>query len=303
MYLEYTKILVSNIDDDSLNIIDLKTNKIVQRISLRKLIGKNKKMGPHNMELGKDGLLYIVNSYDDCLMKIDIENSTLISWIKVGRYPICLNLFNNKIYVVNSDSNSISIIDEDKFSLIENISLGERPTNIAVHREDFKIFITNSNSNSISVLNINDNDIKEIRLDKQPIKIIMEDNRLFLLSYINNGLENYSNLSEVSLEGQDIIMNINIKGIFIDLIKIKNKEIFYLLNIDEGYIYRIFIDKEIITSKIYLGGMPSSICWDGKNRLYITNSLSGLLTLVDESNQEIICNIRVGKEPNMTLLL
>lgn len=303
MYLEYTKILVSNIGDNSLSLIDLETKKVIQNISLRKIIGENKNIGPSHMEISKDGLLYLVNSYDDSLMKIDIEEVSLINWIKVGRYPSCLGVFKDEIYVVNSDSNSISIIDEKEFTLIEDISLEERPTDMAIDREGFKIFIANANSHSISILDLNNNDIEHIRLDKQPIKIIIENNRLFLLSYVNNGIENYSNLSELGINKQNTIRSIDFKGIFSDLIKIKDKEIFYMLNIDEGYLYRVFMDKEIKITKIYLGGMPNSICWDGENDLYITNSLSGLLSLVDESNQEIICNIRVGKEPNAILLL
>lgn len=303
MYLEYTKILVSNIADDCLSFIDLKTKKIVGKISLRKLIGESKSIGPSQMEISEDGLLYLVNSYDDSLMKIDIEKVTLLNWIKVGRYPICLRVFKDEIYVVNSDSNSISVIDKEGFTLIEDISLEERPTDMAIDREDFKIFIANANSHSISILDLNNNDVEHIRLDKQPIKIIIENNRLFLLSYVNNGIENYSNLSELGIKKQDTIKSIDFKGIFSDLIKIKDKEIFYMLNIDEGYLYRVFIDEEIKITKIYLGGMPNSICWDGENNLYITNSQKDLLTLVDESNQEIICNIRVGKEPNGILLL
>lgn len=303
IYLEYTKILVSNIGDDSLNFIDLKTKKLVEKICLKRLMGKSKNIGPNHMAIGKDGLLYLINSYDDSLMKIDIEKLTLINWIKVGRYPICLSLFKDKIYVVNSDSNSISIIDENDFTLIEDISLGERPTDMVIDKEGLRIFIANANSHSISILDLNNKEVEDIRLDKQPIKIIIENNRLFVLSYINNGIENYSNLSELGIDRQETIKSINIKGIFMDMIKIKDKEIFYMLNIDEGHLYRVFIDEEIKISKIYLAGMPSSICWDGKNRLYITNSLSDLLTLVDESTQEIICNIKVGKEPNRTLLL
>ena len=303
MYLNYSKVLVSNIGDDTLDYIDLKTKKLIRKIPLRKLLGENGRIGPSNMKMSKDGFLYLVNSYDDSLVKIDINNLTLINYIKVGRYPICLSLLKDKIYVVNSDSNSISIIDENEFTSIENISLGERPTDIAIDKEGYKVFVANANSHSISILDLSNNDMEEIRLDKQPIKIIIEDNRLFILSYINNGMENYSNLSELKINGQDTISSMNIKGIFVDLIKIKDKEVFYMLNIDEGYLYRISIGEEIQGSKIYLGGMPSSICWDEKNRLYITNGLSGLLTLVDESNQKIICNIRVGEEPNGTLLL
>lgn len=301
--MNYTRILVANTGEDSLILKNLKDNTITQKIALTNLMVENKKLGPCDMDIGKEGLLYVVNSYDDSLMKIDLKSITLLDWIKVGRYPTCIKLFEDRIYVVNSDSNSISIIDENDFSLIEDISLGERPADIGIDREGLKVFVANTNSYSISVLDLKSDNISRINLDKHPKKIIIENKRLFILSHVNNGVVNYSNLSELEIESQNTIMSIELKGIFTDLIKIKDKEIFYMLNIDDGYLYRIFIGDKVDISKIYLGGMPSNIIWDGEGRLYITNGLNNLLTIVDELNQKIICNIRVGKEPNRILLL
>lgn len=303
MYLDYKKILVANTGEDSLILKDIRDNTISRKICLRKLIGGRERLGPSHMDIGKDGLLYLVNSYDDSLAKIDIENSILIDLIKVGRNPRYIKVFKGKIYVLNSDSNSMSIIDEDDFSLIEDISLGEEPLDIEVDMEGLKIFIANTKSHSINVLDLKTDHISHIYLDKQPIKIIIENKRLFILSYINNGIINYSDLSELGREGQKTINNIKLKGIFTDFIKIKDKEVFYMVNIDYGYLYRISIDEKVNITKTYLGGMPSNIIWDGKDKLYITNNLNNLLTVIDEKDQQIICNIRVGKEPSQVLLL
>lgn len=303
IYLKYTKILVANTGEDTLSLCNINDYSIKEKIHLKRLIKKDGKIGPSHMDIGKDGSLYIVNSYDDSLAKIDLENVELLDLIQVGRYPTCIKIFKEKIYVLNSESNSISIIDENKFTLIEDIFLGEGPLDIEIYLEKLKILIANTNSNNINILDLERDDISHIRLDRDPIKIIIEKNRLFILSYVNNGFINYSDLSELEIDSEKTIMSIRLKGIFTDLIKIKDKEIFYMLNIDDGYLYRISLEEELNIIKTYLGGMPSNIIWDGKDRLYITNSLSDLLTIVDENNQKIVSNIRVGKEPNRVLLL
>ena len=114
--LGYTRILVSNSAEDSLSLTDIKEKTLVQRIFLP--LEKKKKLGPSDIAIDEEICLYIVNSYDDSIIKFDLLNLTTVDLIKVGRYPICIRIFKEKIYVVNCDSNSISVIDEKTFCLI-----------------------------------------------------------------------------------------------------------------------------------------------------------------------------------------
>ncbi len=306
--MNYRKILIANTGEDSLT---LKDGYSLKTIFLSKLIDEkkdnstqeNSQLGPYDMDIGEGGFIYIANSYDNSIMKIDLENIKLLEFIKVGRNPTCIKRFMGKIYVANSDSNSISIIDEKTFSLIEDISVGEKPTDIQIDENGLKLFIANGNCYTINILDLNSEKISSIILSKQPVKIAIEDKRLFILSYINNGVMNYCNLSELEIENYKTMMSIDLKGIFANFVKIKGKEVFYLSNIEDGYIYKVFIDNEVNITKTYLGGMPSNIKWDGEKNLYIANILNNDLTIIDESRNKIIDNIRVGKEPNGVLLL
>lgn len=303
----FHKILIANTGDDSLT---LRSSSGSKTIYLPKLIEEkegnltqeNNQLGPWDIDIGEEGYIYVANSYDNSVMKIDLENNRLLEYIKVGRNPICIRRFKDKIYVGNSDSNSISIIDEKTFTLIEDITVGERPTDIQINKDSSQVFIANGSCYTINILDLNNETISSIILNKQPIKIAIEDKRLFVLSYVNNGISNYSNLSELTTNDYKTVMSIDLKGIFADFLKIKGKEIFYLSNVEDGYVYRIFIDDEVNISKVYLGGMPSSIKWDGE-KLYISNILNNDITVIDERANQIIDNIRVGKEPNGILLL
>jgi len=306
--LTYHKILIANTGEDSLTMIDKSISKTIFLSKLIEEKGDNwiqegNRLGPYDIDMGEEDHIYIANSYDNSIMKIDLQNIKLLGILKVGKNPTCIKKFRNKIYVANSDSNSISIIDENTFSLIENISVGEKPTDIQIDEEGLRIFILNGNCYTINVLNLDTEKISSIILSNQPVKMVIEDKRLFVLSYINNGISNYSNLSELKAEDYRTIMSIDLKGIFGDFVKIQGEELFYLSNMEDGYIYRIFIGKEVSISKIYLGGMPNNIKWDKKTKLYIANILNNNLTILDKSNNQIIDNIRVGKEPNGILLL
>ncbi len=309
--MAYKSVLVANTGEDSLTLVSLTDPCDVKTIFLSKLIEdeedgstqENNQLGPFDLILSEEGWIYIANSYDNSIMKIDLENIKLLGFIKVGRNPTCIKCFKGKIYVVNSDSNSISIIDEKTFSLIEDISMGERPTDIIIDEEGLKAFVANGNCYTVNVLDLVTEKVTAITLSKQPIKIEIEGKRLFILSYINNGITNYSNLCEMELNDFKTVMSVDLKGIFSNFIKIKEKNIFYLSNVEDGYVYKIAGDEEINISKIYLGKMPSNIKWDGKEKLYIADILNDILTIIDESNNQIINKIRVGHEPNGILLL
>lgn len=308
--LGYNKILIANTGDDSLtlvypnNIPMNKTFKITDLITNNNLsFINNGKLGPYDMNVGKGGYIYITNSYDNSLMKIDLEEEKVLDLIKTGKNPTCLKVFKGRIYIINSDSNSLSIIDEETFSLLECISLGENPTDIQIDEKREKIFIANRDCHKINILDLNNDKISSMVLNTLPIKIIMEDNRLFVLSFINNGVKNYSNLSEIKIQDYKIIMSINLKGVFTHFIKIKGKEIFYLTNIEDECIYRISNNEKTKWKKIFIGGMPNNIVWDGKSKIYVTNTSTKDLIIIDEKGQSIINNIRVGNEPYGILLL
>lgn len=305
--MDNTKILVANTGDDSLF---FKDNEKTKTIYLKKILKdydnsyqESEQLGPYDMVLGEKEIVYITNSYDNSVMKIDIENDKLLKYIKVGRNPTCIRKFNGKIYIANSDSNTISVVDEESFSLIEDISVGEKPTDIEIDEKNLRVLIANGNCFTISILDLSNETISSILLSKHPIKIIIEGKAIFILSYKNNGMTNYSNLSILDMETYKQIMSIDLKGIFGSFIKVKGRLEFYLTNVEDGYVYKIDLNKNMKISKTYLGGMPNNIIYDGKNKIYISNILNNDLTVIHTDINEIIDNFRVGKEPNGILLL
>lgn len=309
--MTFKKAFVVNTGEDSLTMIKLSDLTVEKTIYLSKLLGgellcitsENKNLGSYDLIIDENNIGYITNSYKNCVMKVDLDNNKLLDVVKVGKNPTSIRAFKGKIYVANSDSNSISIIDQESFTLLEDISVGERPTDILIDEQDSQIFIANSNCYTITILDLEREDIASIYLTKQPIKIFLEGKRLFVLSYINNGIINYSNISEFEKPKFNIVNSIDLKGNFSDFIKIKDKDLFYLSNGEDGYTYKISILQKEKISKIYLGGMPNTIKWDSKDRILIGDILNDNLIVINIENNKIIKKIRLGKEPNGIFLI
>lgn len=306
------KIICANSGDDTLTVIDRNFPYEKNIISLfdLKLINGNRttdliknKMGPIDLAINKKGNLLVLNSLDDSIIEIDLASKIIIGIAKVGRFPVSFKLYNNSIYVVNCDSNSLTIIEEESLNVIENIYLGEKPTDIQIDKNNSKAYITNSNNYSISVLDIDEAKLETIKLDTQPIRIIIKEDLLFLLSYVNNGVENYSSVSAIDVVQHNLIWSFKIRGIYFDFLYVDKEMNFYLVNPDDGFLY-CFNNLEGHAKKlINVGEMPNKIFMDDEKNIYISDLLKDQIVIVDGIDFKIIEKIRVGKEPQGILLL
>ncbi len=303
-------LIVANTGDDSLTIVDFRKKLKVETVSLLSFVNLEKELyldgfyiGPYEMSMSsEENKIYIVNAYNNTVFKMDMDKRKIEDIVVVGSFPTSIKTFEGYIFISNTDSNSVSILDEKNFQLIQNVPVGEKPVDIEIDRDTKKILVANSNSYSIDVIDINSEGEGKIKLDKNPIKIFIEKGYMYVLSYINNGIINQSNISIINLHDRQIVKSINLKGIFNNMIMI-NKKFIYLTNIDDGFLYKLDIKEDRILTKNFLKGMPNKILWDKDKMLFITNISENILTIFDIDKDKIYMNINTGKEPNGLLLL
>lgn len=307
------KIIVANTGDDSLTIIDLENWTKVEKWCLKESILFNKNinmqniyLGPYEMEFDMAGNLYCANIYDNSILKINLEKKEIVDILAVGKYPTCIKYFENKLFVINSDSNSISIVDAENFTLEENIQVGEKPIDLEIDKKDKKIYIANYYGQCIDVIDLKNYGRITIKLKSTPVKMTIYNNKLLVLTNINNGnlnARNISNLCMIDLKNYGKKNIQNFSGILNNILKLEGREIVFATNMDSGYLYKIDIKRGNLLSKTYLSGMPNKLKWDGGSLLFITNISKNLLTLFDIKLNKVVDNIEVGKEPNSILLL
>lgn len=119
----------------------------------------------------------------------------------------------------------------------------------------------------------------------------------------NNRSLNTSNICIIDLKTCSEKNTNNIKGIFNNMLKIRGREIVFVTNMDNGYLYRMDIERKDLISKTYLSGMPNKLAWDGGDVLYITNISKNILTLFDIKLNKVMDYVEVGREPNGILIL
>lgn len=305
------KIITANHGDDTISIINMEDVSDIKNINLKEIIHKKygtikfqstDSIGPMALSIDRNEKLLVANSWDDSLFKIDMEKKTLLESIKVGRCPINIKIFNNRIYVLNSDSSSLSVIDEKDFNILESINFSGKLTDLQIDERNSHIYIANYDNSDISKISIDTGKISHIKLKSQPFRMIIEEDSIFVLGFLDNGFINYNNLSKINIDNSKVEWSVKLKGTYYDFIKLDKKEYFVLIDSENAYLYKLNPKAEKIDRKIYLGGLPNVIISDGKF-LYTNDLLEGKVIILDILDYQIKHRIRVGKEPQGIFLL
>lgn len=291
------RILTGNIGDDTISIIDLNNLDKGQKICLAK--DSHKRLGPWDMVMKNDKDLYILNSFDESLMTLNLESFNATNLRKLGRSPICIRRYKSMIYILNCDSNSLSILNEADLMLLEEIPLNEKPSDIQIDDIRSQAYIVSTNGSSISRMNLKDNSLTTFSIEGQPFRLYLDNSKVYVLSYVNNGLTNYSSISILDANDK-VLKEYKIKGNYMDL-ALYNGGIF-MTNPEDGYLYEFSTIKRKLKRRLHLGGMPNKLIIDG-SFFYISDMINNLVFVVDIINNRIIKRINVGKEPQGLLLL
>jgi YVTN family beta-propeller protein len=200
--------------------------------------------------------------------------------IKVGNIPIDLDfdLKLNKIYVANNGDNTVSVIDGTNYDLIKNIPVGKSPNSIVYNPNDNKVYVTNKGDKTVSVINCSfDMVVSIFGVGNNPtsININIDQNILYVvnnLDYELTAVDKGNNLRSHPL--------------------MKN-----LVNLFMGN-----QPSELNINKIPVSGHPSAITLDYGNNtdnrmLYVTNTDSDTISVIDGTKKEVIEQFKVGHKP------
>ncbi|NBI05423.1 YncE family protein [Senegalia massiliensis] len=307
---ENRKIIVSSSGENSLNIIEPNKDFKISKINYTdmcfdkikyKIDDKVFNYRTHSIfKNSKPNIIYLVNYYGNNILKIDISKREIIDLVYVGCCPSHIAISDEYIYITNSDSNSISIVDIEEFNLIKNISVGEKPHDIKIDKQNNKLYIANSNEYTISVIDLNQDKDEKIYIDILPLHFHILDENMLILSCECENMK--SSISFLNLKNQKVSKRIFIEETLLDMVILKDKNIIFSTNGGDGFLYKINYITDSI-DKIYLGGMPNDILWDGDNILYITDLVKNSLLVFDINKNSIVNQIYVGKEPNGLIFL
>jgi len=302
------KLIVANTGSDSISIIDIDNHSLSDTIHLSESMKIKDKttyngpyVGPHHICFRENNIVYSANSYNNSVYKINIDTKKTEDIVFVGSFPSHLVCHNGLIFVTNSDSNSISVIEEKGFNLIENIPVGERPHDIKLDKISNKLYISNNNGHSVDVIDLTISNQKKIKLQYNPVHVIVEDDIMFVLSPPSNGMVD-SKLVIYSLKEEKTIKVIDMPGVIVDMVILEDKERAYVTNVEDGNLYEMDLVKYKIKHKYNIGGMPNNILRKN-NELIFSDPLNNRVVIFNYIQSQVVWSIDVGIEPNGLIII
>lgn len=281
------KLYISNYLSQSLSIIDCKNFKLEKEIKLGPYIY------PHHFCIEKDAnLAYIPSSFDGVLYILDIKKEKILESVSIGGNLSQVVICNDEIFIANQDSNSIYILNKCNLEPVEIITVGNMPHGFAYDELENKLYVPCINS--------------IICIDVQRKLIERKKDLNYKAWHIK--IDEYKNLLYTStLDGKVIILdktNLKVLNIIDEFlipveITINYKEKTMYVS-DLGYKSIKVIDcttyKEI--KNLDINGIPQGIelSDDGK-LLFFTDTFNNSVKICETNKNEIIKEIKVGKEP------
>ncbi|MDR5586752.1 MULTISPECIES: YncE family protein [Clostridium] len=289
-------IIICNTGSNTLSKIDVE-NLGIETLNLSL---EGKEIGPHGLSL-YDKKIVVANNYSNTISLIDADKFKEEENIYIGAHPNDLAIYNNKLYVLCGEANSLIIYDLFKRDIDLELPMGVFPHSIVFFHEKNRAFISNMGDDTISIIDcIENKEIKRIKCNKYPTKIVISNNRKHLYiceSYI--GYATSGSISIISLEDLSLKATIKVGNGPVDFWE--EEGYIYVSNFVEGSISVINVNKLKEESKIFISGMPRGII-KVNEKIFVGDYLNGKLKVIDLKGR-MIKNIAIGKEPNAMLLV
>ncbi len=287
------KVYVSNYLSNSISILDYETLEVEREIVLEENIY------PHNFCIDKEkNLMYIPSSVSGNLYILDLNTYSIVDSLSIGGNISNIILNNGELFLVNEDSNSIYIIDVDNLKPVGVVSVDEMPHGLDIDNTDNKLYIPCTES----IICI-DTVSKEIY---NKIHTGFKSWHLKVNSYKDE-------LYATTIEGRVLILeekNMKIKNIIenfllpIDIVISNINKKIYIADMGYKSIIILDLDSKEILNTIEVDGYPQglSIC-KNDGYLFVSDTQKNSIKVYNTLDNELIKEIKVGKEPTTILCL
>lgn len=287
------KVYVSNYLSKSISIIDYDT------LTLDKEIKLDENIYPHHFCIDKEeGKMYLPSSGNGILYVLDMNSEKIIDSSSIGGSLSQIAMFEDEIFIANEDSNSIYFMDKNTLEPICMISVDDMPHGFCFDLPRKKLYVPCMDSitcidiiNKIIESKINiDCKAWHVQLDKYKSEVYVStlDGKVVIID--EESLKTKQILDEFLLPVQ-ISFNYKDKKVYIADLGYKNIKI---IDYNQGkYIGNIDID-----------GIPQGLeISKDEKKLFISDTQKNAVKVYDTSTNQLIKEIKVGKEPTTIICM
>lgn len=284
---------VTNSDSDCVTVIDRQQDRVVATIAVDQT--------PMGIAASPDGSkIYVANSGSSNISVIDTGVSRVINTIgNFGYSPAELALSGDglTLYATNPDSDNISVIDTFSNMVTGYISVGNNPAGIVVDQDRRKVYVANKASNSISIINTDTSAVEDtVTVGFNPTGVAIHQDKLYVANSGSN------NISVIDIPSHSVAKTIPMSQKPVWLVSGLSGRI-YVSNANNEVSF-IYASMDVTTRNISVGNLPSQMAVDpSRRKLYVINTLSEDLSVIDITTRRLRTVIQVGRGPHGIVLI
>jgi len=309
-------VFVSNMGEDSISVINLKTMSEDIRIYLLpeggdsdkgSILLKKPRIGPTNLKIDSKENLYSVNCYDDSISIIDTCNHVVKDTFFVGNYPNDMVFGSDEsfMYVTNGDSNCVSIIESLSKKIIGQIPSGPMPQGMCISPDGEYIYVANMGDDSITVIDTWSNSkVSCIGIGTCPNRVIASaDGKYIYVTCSSQGYDINGFILVLSTQNLGIIKRIEVGKMPSQMAISKDNNCLFVSNMGSGDIYIIDLNRLQVKNKIRAGNMSGGIDKIDGNYIIVANNQDNNISLIDLKYLKVLKSIKIGMEPTSVLFI
>ena len=246
--------------------------------------------------------VYVPNFGSDDVSVIDVDTNQVVATIPVGSQPWTLiaSLDATKLYVGNYGDGTVSVIDALTNTVTDTLTVGPGPEFFTISKDGTKVFVANSGSNTVSVIDVaTDTVTNTITVGNTPIELEVspDGQRLFVPNQASNSV------SVIDVATETVVATVG--GL-----PTAPQFITFTADSQKAFVASVTFPPNIsvisngpipsLITTLSAGGSPGELkaTPDGQ-RVYVANTTSNDVTVIDTATNAVIGTIAVGTNPQL----
>ena len=246
--------------------------------------------------------IYVTNLDDGTVSVIDGITNEVVKTVSVGKTPygIAVNPLSNQIYITDIITNTVTVIDGETNEISAKIPVGKKPTGMAIDIPDKKgensrLYVANYDSDSVSVIDAATNEVTNniTSVGDSPVGIAINSisNKLYVSNIASNTVAviDTNNINSVDTNNKtraknntallkEIKVNPTLKTSY------SGEDSFVNIPADVGF--------PLLATQVTIDSF--------ENRVYITNTGSNTITIIDGKSNEVAVRLTFNINPPNT---
>jgi YVTN family beta-propeller protein len=292
--LEPPRVYVANESSNSVSVLDGGTFKVLKEIDTLN-------HATHDLALSRDGKrLFATNLASGRLSVVDTDSLETVASLYTGKrcHVVTLTNDNRHAWVANIEENTVSIVDTTLLRILGTIPVGKGPMGIAFSRDGHYGFVTNQDKTVAVVDTSSHTVIKKIPVGTNPHFVILAPD-----GYIWGANTGDSNVFVIDPKSLELLSSVEVgpapQQIAFGYKGTAGPNAYVTVSgLNKVVVVRADPANPKILEQIDVGTGPNGI-WANPvgTRLYVGNSGSNDLQVIDTGTSKVIEKVGIGKKP------